>query len=248
MATIRTKRFFQFKKIDVNGLSAVLALLKKGFTSWKYTLRYPTEDIEVNRFDDVKSIVATKGQARGWKLDCKSSGGRWACFDSLSSKFISIEFYSSQVNPDEPITAIQEALELIPLQRLIESVFIAHGFDDLGTVYANEVRIFFQELGIHVETGEYFEPESVPDKVKQRIEKCDIFVAIVNPQDDHTWIIQETSFAHSKEKQLIILVDHEANFKAGLLGDIEYIPFYRERISEGFVKILQGLNKIRGTI
>jgi hypothetical protein len=138
-------------------------------------------------------------------------------------------------------------LSLRPLQRLIDSTFIAHGFDETGKRYASEVRLFLEALSIKVETGEYFEPGSVPDKVKSRIEGCDMFVAIVTPQDNQTWITQETVFADSKGKQPFVLVDNTMDYRAGMLGENEYIAFTPGWISEGFVKILQGLNKLRGS-
>jgi len=247
MARIRTKRYFRYHDIDANGLQAVLDVLTSGFDSWTYSLRYATEDIEVNRIADVKSLIATKGPTRRYKLKAKSNGGRWACFDALSSNAISVECFSSHIDPDVKIDAIQQALGLIPLERLIDTTFVAHGFDDIGKAYAGEARLFFEALGIKVETGEYYEPGNVPDKVKARIENCDMFVAIVTPQDDHTWITQETMFADSKGKQPVVMVDNSVDYKAGMLGDKEYIPFTAGHLSEGFIRILQGLNKLRGT-
>lgn len=248
MPRIRTKRYFRFQNVDVNAMTAVIDVLKSGMDYWTYTLRYSTEDIDVNRFSDVKSIIATKGPTRRCKIFAKSDGGRFGCFDALSSNYISVEYYSKQIDPDKKINEIQQSLQLVPLKRLIDSVFIAHGFDNAGKAYAGKARLFFEELGIKVETGEYYEPGNVPDKVKSRIESCDIFMAIVTPQDDHTWITQETIFAASKDKQPIVLVDDSLNFKSGMLGDIEYIHFTHEHLSDSFIKILQGLNKLRGTV
>jgi len=247
MTPIRTKRYFRYQPVDVNGLWAVVEILA-GFDSWTYTLRYPAEDIEVNRFADVKSIVATKGPTRRAKVNAKSSGGRRACFDATDSRFISVEYYSQEINPDNQIEKIRNVLSLRPLQRLIDTAFVAHGFDDTGKKYAGEVRLFLETLNISVETGEYFEPGSIPNKVKARIENCDMFVAVVTPQDDHTWITQEPLFADAKGKQPLILVDREVDYKPGMLGDNEYIPFTAGCISEAFVKMLQGINNLRGAV
>lgn len=246
MATIRTKRYFRFQPIDVNGLQAVLNLLS-GFDAWTYTLCYPTEEIEVTRFAEVKAIVATKGPTLRSKIVARSDGGRYACFDATTSSFIKVEYFSREVDPGSKIDEIQKALLLQPLQRLIDTTFIAHGFHPIGKAYAGEVRLFFEALGIKVESGEYFEPGSVPDKVKSRIENSDMFVAIVTPQDDQTWITQETLLADSLGKQPFVLVDNRTAYKAGMFGDKEYIPFSDGCISEAFVKILQGLSKLRGT-
>lgn len=248
MSSIRTKRYFRYQPVDVNGLRAVLDILERGFDTWTYTLRYASEDIEVNRFADVKSIVATKGPARRVRITAKSSGGRRACFDATDSRFISVEYYSQKINPDNEINKIQNALSLRPLQRLIDTTFVAHGFDSTGKKYAGEVRLFFEALNIAVETGEYFEPGKIPDKVKTRIQNADMFVAVVTPQDDHTWITQETLFADANGKQPFVLVDRCVDYKPGMLGDNEYIPFVEGCISEAFVKMLQGINKFRGTV
>ncbi len=245
MAAIRARRYFRFQPVDVNGLAAVLDILD-GFDSWTYTLQYPAEEIEVTTFADAKSIIAAKGPTRRCKIAAKSSGGRRAAFNATEANFISIEYYSRRVDPNAVIDKIQKALSLRPLQRVIDSTFVAHGFDDNGKKYAGEVRVFFESLRIKVETGEYFEPGSVPEKVKARIDSSDMFIAIVTPQDNHTWITQETLYADAKGKQPFVLVDRQVPYKPGMLGDSEYIPFTAGCISETFVKIIQGMNKLSG--
>lgn len=245
MARIRTIRYFHQQPISVNDMQLVLNQLN-GFDNWQYTVSYLSEDIQFTKFNDVKEVAATRGRPRRVRIVAKSSGGRFARFDATHPQHISIEYYSNQLNPDVEIGRIQTALSLRPLLRIVETAFIAHGFDATGKQYASEVRLFLETLGIGVETGERFAPSSIPNKVKDRIEACDIFVAILSPQNDHTWIIQETMYADSMGKSPFLIVDTNVNYKPGMLGDNEYIPFQPGFISESFVKILQGVNAIRG--
>ena len=78
-------------------------------------------------------------------------------------------------------------------------------------------------IGVEPVTGRHFEPSSVAEKVKRRIENSDAFLAIITPQDDQTWIIQETTYAESKNKYPFLLVEQGTEMKQGLLGDREYI-------------------------
>ncbi len=250
MGTRRVKRYYAYRAIDLNGIDAARTILNNSFNSndlRRYRLVYPNQEIEVSNFDNVSALFGSHGPTDLHAITAKSSGGRYAHLDCSNRSHITLEFYSGKINPEPQVGKIAESLGLRPLNRLINSAFVAHGFDDVGKKYALEVRSFLELLGIAVVTGEYYEPRSVSDKVRSRIAANDAFVAIVTPQDDHTWIIQETTLADSLGKQPIVLVEQTADHKRGLRGDNEDIFFPSGHVCETFIRMIQGLHIIRGT-
>ena len=249
MATRRIKRYYQYQAIDLNGLDAVRTVFNQRFSASefrRYRLVYPSDEIEVSTIDDVKEIFVRKGPTSKFTIVARSTGGRFASFDSTSLAQIVVEYHSKELNVETEIEKVERAVSLRPLQRLVQSGFIAHGFDDKGKVYAQQVAEFLRLLGLTTTTGEYFEPTSVSEKVKKRILEGDIFIAIVTPQDDRTWIIQETTYADSLNKHPFVLVETTVDHKRGLRGDQEEIFFPENHVSETFIKILQGLRRLRG--
>ncbi|MCR9202682.1 MAG: hypothetical protein NXI04_28905 [Planctomycetaceae bacterium] len=250
MSKRRVKRFYAYQPIDLRGIDAARKILNNRFDGnnlRRYKLVYTNQEIEVDNFDAVTAMFGIHGPTERHAITAKSSGGRYAFLDFTNRNCISLEYHSSEINPEPEIGKIAEALALRPLNRVINSAFVAHGFDEVGKKYAFEVRMFLELLGISVVTGEYYEPRSVSDKVRGRIAANDAFVAIVTPQDDHTWIIQETTLADSLGKQPIVLVEQTAEHKRGLRGDNEDIYFPAGHVSETFNRILQGFHTIRGT-
>jgi hypothetical protein len=251
MSISRITRFYRFQPIDLNGINAVRQVLNSSFDSnalRRYRLIYPSDEIEVKVHDDVAHVFASRGPTFRFSILAKTSAGRYALFDATHFDRIFVDFTSAQLNVTAEVQKIEQAVSLRPLQRLVQSAFIAHGFDDKGKRYALEVAEFLRLLGIAAITGEYFEPVSISEKVKRWIVESDIFIAIVTPQDDLTWIVQETTFADSLDKQPFILVENTVEPKRGLRGDHEDIFFPEGHISESFIKLLQGIRKLRGDI
>lgn len=249
MGVRRIKRYYRYQVVDLNGLRAVRNILNERFDTTdtrRYRLIYPADEIEVETFDEVSQLFVTRGPTARHTTVASSSGGRYASFDATSNSQIVVEYQSGTINVEAEVAKIEKALSLQPLQKVIESAFIGHGFDAKGKAYAQEVGQFLRLLGIRVSTGEYFEPTSVSEKVKRRIAENDLFVAIVTAQDDRTWIIQETTYADSLNKQPFVLIETTVDQKRALRGDKEDIFFPDGHVSEAFIKILQGMRKLRG--
>lgn len=249
MGVRRIKCYYRHQPVDLNGLQAVREILNQRFDGTnlrRYRLVYPSDEVEVDSFDEVTELFASRGPTTRHAVVAKSSGGRYACFDTTNLAQIVLEYHSGELNVEAEVAKIEKALSLRPLQRLIQSAFIAHGFDQKGKTYAQQISQFLRLLGVAVTTGEYFEPTSVSEKVKRRIAENDMFVAVVTPQDDRTWIIQETTYADSLNKHPIVLIETTIEQKRGLRGDQEDVFFPDGHVSEAFVKILQGLRKLRG--
>lgn len=141
----------------------------------------------------------------------------------------------------------EEVLQLKAFQPIKEhiqrrrTVFIAHAFDSKGRSYAFQVTNFLSLLGFVILTGEGFAAEKVSSKVKRRLMAQDIVVVVVSKKDDFTWLIQEVAGADYAKKPIFLLIQEGVDFSRGILGDLEYISFPSDHISEAFTPILEGL-------
>lgn len=124
------------------------------------------------------------------------------------------------------------------------TVFIAHRFDELGASCADKTARFLELLGFHVATGRGYAPISVAQKVRVRLLSQAIVVAILTPGDDNTWLVQESVLSESHGKPLIVIRDRSADFKTGILGDLEYIPFMAPAVETVFIPLLEGLREL----
>ena len=124
------------------------------------------------------------------------------------------------------------------------TVFVAHRFDELGTSCAEKTARFLELLGFRVVTGRAYEPISVAEKVRTRLLSQAIVIAILTPGDDSTWLVQESVLGESHGKPLIVLRDRVADFKPGILGDLEYIPFVAPVVETAFISLLEGLRAL----
>lgn len=134
--------------------------------------------------------------------------------------------------------------EASPRSQVDRTAFIAHRFDELGEQLADRLARFLSLLGFNVQTGRGFSPKSVSEKVRERLHKQSIVFAILTPGDDATWLTQESVIGYSREKPLFVLCDTNADFKPGILGDLEYIPFAAPRIEGAFIAVLEGLKEL----
>lgn len=248
MGIVRIKKYYARKKIDRSGIDAARTVLNKLFTNSDgriYRFVYPTHDVSVQDFDHATAILGKYGPTDFFSISASSAAGRYAHLDFTNRDYVALEFHSAKVDPDQPIDEIADKLSLRTVKQLVNSAFIAHGFNHAGKAYALEISMFLGLLGIDVVTGGYYEPRSVSEKVRDRIAECDIFIAVVTPQDDHTWVIQETTLADTLGKQPMVLIEETVQHKRGLRGDHEDISFQEGQIAATFNKILQGINTIR---
>lgn len=141
------------------------------------------------------------------------------------------------------ILGLTKAKEKNPITKLEKKVFIAYHFDEDGEYCASRVLTFLGLLGFSVLTGKAYSPQSVRDKVKERMDRQDVVVAIHTKGNDDTWITQETVLGAVK-KPLIILKQKDAAFNPGILSDHEYVEFDGTNIQSTFIPILEGLKDL----
>lgn len=157
---------------------------------------------------------------------------------SLTAKKI-----EDKVNIDEIMQVLGLVPEVPQESGLRKKVFIAYHFDEVGQYCAEKISVFLKLLGFSVLTGRSYSPQSVKDKVKERMDRQDVVIAIHTKGGDDTWITQETVLGAAK-KPLIVLKQRDAEFKPGILSDHEYVEFDGLQIQNTFIPILEGLKEL----
>lgn len=201
----------------------------------------------------MEGIVSERGEPDGVLAIFRTQRGSRLAIDSRSKSRISIEVNSRNSKESEILNKLEGILELTPVDAVasdiaIRDVFLCHGFDETGESVANQVGRFLELLEFRVHSGRTFAPKSVSEKVQERLAKYDMVVAILTPSDDITWITQEMAAAQAMEKPLFLLVQDEVSFKAGILGDLEYIRFPAGQVCRCFIPILEGLKTLQGAV
>jgi hypothetical protein len=146
-------------------------------------------------------------------------------------------------------------------------VFIAKSFsepDKLKVAPIESLLESFSRLGVQCETGEAAEPESVSVKVRERIDRAQVFVGVVTRRHPITtttgfaaardvflkrwsrwsappWVLQEVGYALKGEKTIILFIEHGVEF-GGLQSDLEYIPYNFRNPAPALTTAAQMLN------
>lgn len=136
-------------------------------------------------------------------------------------------------------------------------IFVGHSFKKEDREVVNKILDFIRSYGFECLTGERSEDMSVSQKVKTRIEKCDLFIAIFTrekkiskffrqPQySTSSWVIQESGYAIAKCTHTIFLFEEQVDTRLGLQSDLEYITFDRNKSLENtFKKLSEMINCI----
>ena len=245
-------RYYRNPGIDATQIRLVRDITNQrwlhwGARDWGYELHYPSEILTLDKADDIVKIAGEFGATTKHYSHFTSNTGRKLRIVATNPNYVRVEVRErGEHDPHKLLDAVEKALGLVRLEVFVNTAFVAHGFDDRAQHYANELKYFLQLQGLTVYSGRSFAPDNVSDKVKGRIAKGDVLFAIVTPQEDTTWITQEITRADALMKIPFILKEKNAPFKAGLLGDREYIAFSEGHISESFIPILEGLRSMRG--
>lgn len=129
------------------------------------------------------------------------------------------------------------------------SCFLSHRFSEIGKSYAREVRQFLELVNIEVVEGSKFEPRSVSKKIQEQLDAGhDFAVLIISEDGESMWTRDEANSFWQDGRHVIVLVSEASEFEQGLQGDLEWIPFPEGHISEGFIKLLEGIDFIRGRL
>jgi hypothetical protein len=216
--------------------------------------RYP-DTITINNIDEFVSNIRENGPPPRYDLSVDGKVDDVKFYFSLSRGWnIHRQHYLyimlDAPSPLKPLESVMELLGLTPDQeacirsRPEKTAFIAHRFDNVGNDLADKLARFLELLGFSVATGRGFSPTSIAEKVKKRIEEKAMVLVILTPGSDDTWLIQESILGSITGKPIIILKDTSSSFKAGILSDLEYIPFISPDIESCFIAVLEGLREL----
>ena len=70
--------------------------------------------------------------------------------------------------------------------------FLGYRFNKLGKWYGSEVQEFLELSGISVITGKEFQPRSMSEKVREKLDVSDFGVAIIEEKKQSAWTRDET--------------------------------------------------------
>jgi hypothetical protein len=166
-------------------------------------------------------------------------------FVVLIEKYLTLVRHSDQSTQTE-WDAIDKLRErVMVLEKALQAserkltIFLSYRFDPVGKNYASTVRDLLELVGVTVVTGESYEPRTIQDKVKSRLEGIDAVVLIQADDDKSAWVRDEINRAQTP---VIPLVQSGLTFDKGLFGDLEFIEFKQGHIADTFTKLLEGLN------
>lgn len=145
----------------------------------------------------------------------------------------------------------------------IMSAFIGRSFDRNEEPLWNEIRKILDSLkpmGFSWEDAEEAQAKPISDKVKERIERNDIFIGILTKgkpiATDHSvfkhllfgkitnwlasyWIIQESGYAIGRGKKVTFLIESGLELPGGLNADFEYVSVDPNNLSDTIIKVNQ---------
>jgi len=162
-----------------------------------------------------------------------------------STDFDLVEGLHNEIKEELHLRNPELSLSNNPLY-LQPTVFVARHFDESGNNAFIILEDFLKLLAFDVKQGAEYESRDIPEKVRERIDNQDIFIALVTGARDHAWLIAEPAYAKAKGKHIILLVEEGSKYDPTILGrDLEQIRFPTNLIEKCFITILRELRNIR---
>ena len=132
--------------------------------------------------------------------------------------------------------------------------FMSKSFSDQDRAVNDYFEGILKALKIQFETGERYSSDSIPQKVRDRIHRCDLMILILTRRDKlerggytaPAWLIKEVGHAQQEGKPVIALVERGIRDDAGLKMEKELIYFERdslESMQKATVKFLEALKE-----
>jgi tetratricopeptide (TPR) repeat protein len=157
------------------------------------------------------------------------------------------------------------------------NAFVGHSFQEGDREVIRKFLDFFNTvsglgIGFEWEHAEAAEPKELSIKVKEKMDRKNLFIGICTARQKSIdlekitsfpfrkdylwanerefsvktsdWILQEIGFAFGRDMKIMILLENGLKTPGGIQGDIEYIPFYRDNPEQSFNKILEMLRSL----
>jgi hypothetical protein len=147
----------------------------------------------------------------------------------------------------------QEGSPPVPVQQVqpisqARVAFIGQSFQTTDASLNATVARSLEALGLTVHTGEKPRAASVSKKVRDRIDRSDVFVGIFSRRDKladkpewttSSWVVDEKAYALAKGKKLVLLREEGVGSLGGLQGDYEYLEFSRSRLEDLVIRLVE---------
>jgi tetratricopeptide (TPR) repeat protein len=156
---------------------------------------------------------------------------------------------------------------------VIISAFIGRSFiKEDETLWAEIARFLnsLSKVGFGWEDAEESQAKPISDKVKEKINRNDIFIGILTKREPtygkplfslgeyrffknpsnwtaSYWVIQESGYAIGMNKKVIFLIEDGLGIPGGLNADFEYVTIYKNNLSDTFTKLNQIIANEIGT-
>lgn len=125
------------------------------------------------------------------------------------------------------------------------TVFLGRHFDEQAKRAADKVDRFLKLIGFDVVDGEEYNAQPIPEKVRARIRRQDIYIGLVTGQRNHDWITAEAAYALGERKHIVLLVEEASEFRATISGgDREQIRFPPGVVEASFIKLLEEFRSV----
>ena len=119
-------------------------------------------------------------------------------------------------------------------------------FDSKSDKAFDTLSNFLTLLGLEVLQGAEYSSRDIPDKVKERIDRQDIFLCMVLGSRNHAWLNAEPAYALGSRKHIVLLIEDDSGYDPTILGkDLEQIRFTKGAIEKTFIPLLREFRNIR---
>jgi hypothetical protein len=144
------------------------------------------------------------------------------------------------------------ALPVVPTTHLLlkhaSVAFVGQSFAANDEPVNRLIQRVISALGLTVLTGEKPRAGSVSMKVRDRIDRSEVFIGIFTRRDKiegktewstSSWVIDEKAYALARSKRLVLLREQGVVSIGGLQGDYEYLEFDRSDLANLLIRLVE---------
>lgn len=150
--------------------------------------------------------------------------------------------------------------------------FVGHSFREQDQEFIGKILDYLSAIELAVPGFRWVNakgarPEQISEKVLELIEGKNLFIAVCNAHElavhetgfgaamrvwkgnaerkTSDWVTQEIGLAIGRKMKVILLLEEGVRVPGGLQGDLEYIPFRRDRVADAFPALLQMISRLQ---
>lgn len=131
--------------------------------------------------------------------------------------------------------------------------FLSYSFRPENDELVGLVRGQLLAMAFDVVEGDDPRPVSVSDKVKSKIDSCDVAVVLMTKEvqtsqgwSASTWVNQEATYALGRKMVVIRLIEADVVSDGKIFGDQEYVRLERSNPAKAIVQLARMLQSVRG--